>query len=52
MPYYEFTVRFYVEGLRGMQFATVSAQNAAEARNHIRSLWGSKLKSIHSVTRS
>jgi hypothetical protein len=51
MPVYQFTVRFYVEGLRGMQFDTVTAQNAAEARNHIRALWGNKLKSIHSVTR-
>jgi hypothetical protein len=52
MPHFQFVVRFYAEGVRGMQYATVTAQNAAEARNHIKSLWGDRLKSIHGVSRA
>lgn len=51
MPVYQFTVKFFVEGMPGMQTMSVTAQNAAEAKNYVRTLWGGKLKSIHSATR-
>ena len=52
MPTYSFVVKFFVEGMSGLQSMTVTAQNAAQAKDYVRELWGDKIKSFHSATRA